>query len=156
MGKAEIAMRLFVADWLVVATIPNRWLVKVSRSEGVSGLKAIFILPTPIGGWACFYCLQPLLVVWVRRAVWVERFKYGSERGLGVKFPLTYSTLYFLLLSTLFLLPSWIHYVFYLLDSFCTNNMIKMQIPKKYNRHQEKRFLCEKLSVLWVFDIGIL
>ncbi len=41
-GKAEIAMRQLVADWPVVASIPKRWLVKVNRSEGVSGLKAIW------------------------------------------------------------------------------------------------------------------
>jgi len=40
-GKAEIAMRLFVADWLVVATIPKKWMSNVIISEGVSGLKAI-------------------------------------------------------------------------------------------------------------------
>ena len=34
------------------------------------------------------------MVAWVRRAVWAERFTYGSVRGLGVKFPFTYSTLF--------------------------------------------------------------
>ena len=28
----------------------------------------------------------------LRRAVWIERFTYGSVRGLGVKFPFAYST----------------------------------------------------------------
>ena len=40
-GKAEIVMRLFVADWLVVATLSKKWMSNVISSEGVSGLKAI-------------------------------------------------------------------------------------------------------------------
>jgi len=40
MGKAEIAMHHLVADWLVVANIPKKWMSNVISSEGVSGLKA--------------------------------------------------------------------------------------------------------------------
>ena len=47
-GKAEIVMRLFVADWLVVANIPKKWLSNVISSEGVSGLMAFMFCHLPL------------------------------------------------------------------------------------------------------------
>jgi len=47
-GKAEIAMRLFVADWLVVAILPKKWMSNVIRSEGVSGLMAFMFCHLPL------------------------------------------------------------------------------------------------------------
>jgi len=61
-GKAEIAMRLFVADWLVVANIPKEWMSNVISSEGVSGLMAFMFCHLPFGVWACFISQQPSIL----------------------------------------------------------------------------------------------
>ena len=49
----------------------------------------------PIYVWKGWVCGVSNPKGWVWRAVWIERFTYGSVRGLGVRVPFAYSTSFF-------------------------------------------------------------